>query len=90
MQVISLLRKDWAGNNSVKWGTDTGFTNELHACIISSGTQGLEASGFHGFFIFHFTKYNIEGHMSGTSKAFPYNCMKNLRLSILTSILLQL
>ena len=43
-QVISLLRKDWAGNNSVKWRTDTGFTNELHACIISSGTQGLEAT----------------------------------------------
>ena len=56
-----MLRKDWAGNNSVKWRTDTGFTNELHACIISSGTQGLEASGYHGFFIFHFTKYNIEG-----------------------------
>ena len=60
-QVISLLRRDWTGNNSVKWRTGTGFTNELHACIISSGTQGLEASGFHGFFIFHFAKYNIEG-----------------------------
>ena len=54
-QVISLLRRDWTGNNSVKWRTGTGFTNELHACIISSGTQGLEASGF------HFAKYNIEG-----------------------------
>ena len=58
---MSLLRKDWAGNNSVKWRNDTGFTNELHACLISSGAQGLKASGFHGFFIFHFTKYNIEG-----------------------------
>ena len=38
--------KDWAGNNSVKWRTDTGFTNELHACIISSGTQGLGGQRF--------------------------------------------